>query len=154
MPSLNAILSYGIKNGYEPNLNVLRGNWLAGISLNVPIFNGFLTKNKESELKANSNAANLNIVTLKRNIVSEIQQAQSGLNSNLDKLESTLTQVNFAKETVQRAIARYKNGVGTNLDLLDAETSLAQARLFYLQDLYRSILSSYQLKKAVGDVIY
>ena len=86
--------------------------------------------------------------------MSEIQQAQSGLNSNLDKLESTLTQVNFAKETVQRAIARYKNGVGTNLDLLDAETSLAQARLFYLQDLYRSILSSYQLKKAVGDVIY
>jgi len=147
-------LSYGIKNGYEPNLDVLRGNWIAGISLNVPIFNGFLTKNKESELKANSNAANLNIVTLKRNIVSEIQQAQSGLNSNLDKLESTLTQVNFAKETVQRAIARYKNGVGTNLDLLDAETSLAQARLFYLQDLYRSILSSYQLKKAVGDVIY
>jgi len=154
MPSLNATLSYGIKNGYEPNLDVLRGNWLAGISLNVPIFNGFLTKNKENESKVNSNAADLNIVTLKRNIVSEIQQAQSGLNSNLDKLESTLTQVNFAKETVQRAIARYNNGVGTNLDLLDAETSLAQARLFYLQDLYRSILSSYQLKKAVGDVIY
>ena len=154
LPSLNATLSYGVKNGYEPNLNVLRGNWVAALSLNVPIFNGFLTKNKEGEAKVNSSEADLNIVTLKRNIVAEVQQALTNLNSNLDKLNTTLTQVNFAKETVQRAIARYNSGVGTNLDLLDAETSLAQARLFYLQDLYRSILSSYLLKKAVGDIIY
>lgn len=154
MPSLNANLSYGFRNGYEPNLDVLRGNWEAALSVNVPIFNGFLTKNKESEAEVNTNAANLNITILKRNIVSDVQQALTNLNSNLDKLKSTLSQVNFAKTTVQRSIARYNSGVGTNLDLLDAETSVAQARLFYLQDLYRSILSFYQLKKAVGDVIY
>lgn len=154
LPSLNATLSYGVKNGYEPNLDALRGNWVAALSLNIPIFNGFLTRNKENEAKVNSSEADLNIVTLKRNIVAEVQQALSNLNSNLDKLNTTLTQVNFAKETVQRAIARYNSGVGINLDLLDAETSLAQARLFYLQDLYRSILSSYELKKAVGDIIY
>ena len=154
MPSLNATLVYGIKNGYEPNLDALRGNWAAALSLNVPIFNGFLTRNKESEAKVNSSEADLNIVTLKGNIVAEVQQAMTNLNSNLDKLNTTLTQVDFAEKTVQRAVARYNSGVGTNLDLLDAETSLAQAKLFYLQDLYRSILSSYQLKKAVGDIIY
>lgn len=154
LPSLNATLSYGVKNGYEPNLDVLRGNWVAALSLNIPIFNGFLTRNKENEANVNSSEADLNIVTLKRNIVAEVQQALTNLSSNLEKLNTTLTQVNFAKETVQRAIARYNSGVGTNLDLLDAETSLAQARLFYLQYLYRSILSSYQLKKAVGDIIY
>ena len=154
VPSLNATLSYGLKNGYEPNIDVLRGNWVATLSLNVPIFNGFLTRYKESEAKVNSSVVNLNIATLKRNIISEIQQALTNLNSNLNKLNTTLTQVNFAKETVQRAIARYKSGVGINLDLLDAETSLAQSRLFYLQDLYKCILSSYQLKKAVGDIIY
>lgn len=154
MPSLNATLVYGIKNGYEPNLDALRGNWVAALSLNVPIFNGFLTRNKESEAKVNSSEADLNIITLKKNIVAEVQQAMTNLNSNLDELNTTLTQVNFAKETVQRAVARYNSGVGTNLDLLDAETSLAQAKLFYLQDLYKSILSSYQLKKAVGNIIY
>lgn len=154
MPSLNANLSYGFKNGYEPNLDVLRGNWVAALSISVPVFNGFLTRNRVSEAEVNSNAANLNIVTLKRTVVSDVQQAASNLNSNLDKLKSTSTQVNFAMETVQRSIARYNSGVGTNLDLLDAETSLSQARLFYLQDLYKSILSFYQLKKAVGDVIY
>ncbi len=154
MPSLNADLSYGFKNGYEPNLNVLRGNWVAALAINVPVFNGFLTRNRVSEAEVNSNVANLNITTLKRNVVSEIQQAMVNLNSNLDKLNSTKTQVNFAVETVQRSISRYNSGVGTNLDLLDAETSLAQAKLFYLQDLYKSILSNYQLKKAVGDIIY
>ena len=94
------------------------------------------------------------IYLIKRNIIADVQQASSNLNSNLDKLNSTLTQVNFAQQTVKRAESRYNSGVGTNLDLLDAETSLAGARLFYLQDLYKSILSSYQLRRAVGDVIY
>ena len=154
LPNLNATLSYGIKNGYEPNLDALRGNWVAAFSVNVPIFNGFLTKYREDEAKVNSSVSELNITTLKRNIISDVQQATSNLNSNLKKLNSTVTQVNFAEQTVQRAESRYNSGVGTNLDLLDAETSLAEARLFYLQDLYRSILSSYQLKKAVGDTIY
>jgi len=154
MPSLNAHLSYGFKNGYEPNIFVLRGNWVAAVSVDVPLFNGFLTSNKVSEAKVNSSTAVLNIVTIKRTIVSDIQQAMSDLNSNLDKLKSTLTQVYFAQETVQQSIARYNSGVGTNLDLLDAETSLAQAKLFNLQDLFRSILSSYELKKAVGDILY
>ncbi len=154
MPSLNATLSYGIKNGYEPNLDALRGNWLAAVSVKVPIFNGFLTRYKESEAKVNSNVSELNITTLKRNIISDVQKASSNLNSNLNKLKLTLTQVNFAEQTVQRAESRYNNGVGTNLDLLDAETSLTEARLYYIQDLYRSILSSFQLKRAVGDVIY
>jgi outer membrane protein len=154
MPKLNASLSYGLKNGYEPNLDVLRGNWVAAVSVNVPIFNGFLTKNKESEATVNSNVSELNITTLKRNIVAEVQQALADLNSSLDKLQSTLTQVTFAKETVVRAEARYNSGVGTNLDLLDAESSMAQAGLFYLQDLFHCILSSYQLKKVVGDVVY
>ncbi len=154
MPSLNATLSYGIKNGYEPNLDALRGNWLAAVSVRVPIFNGFLTRNKENEAKVNRTVSEFNITSLKRNITSDVQQALSNLNSGLEKLHSTLTQINFAEETVQRAEARYNSGVGTNLDVLDAETSLAQARLFYLQDLYRSILSSFQLKRAVGDVIY
>ncbi len=154
MPSLNATLSYGLKNGYEPNLDALRGNWAAAVSVRVPIFNGFMTRYKESEAKVNTNVSELNITTIKRNIISDVQQAAAGLNSNLEQLKTTLTQVKFAEQTVQRAESRYKSGVGTNLDLLDAETSLAEARFFYLQDLYRSILSSYQLKKAVGDAIY
>ena len=154
LPNLNATLSYGVKNGYEPNLDILRGNWVAGVSLNVPIFNGFLKKNKEGEAKVNSSVTELKITTLKRNIIAEVQQASNNLNSNLDKLYTTAAQVNFAKETLKRAEARYNNGVSTNLDLLDAETSLAQARLFYLLDLYKSILSYYDLKKSVGDIIY
>ncbi len=154
LPSLNAALSYGVKNGYEPNLDVLRGNWAASFSVRVPIFNGFLTRYKESEAKVNTNVSELNITTLKRNIISSVQQAAASLNSNLEQLNTTLTQVRFAEQTVKRAESRYNSGVGTNLDLLDAETSLAEAKFFYLQDLYKSILSAYQLKRAVGDVIY
>lgn len=153
-PRLNATLGYGFRNGYEPNLDVMRGNWVAALSLNVPVFNGFLTRYQEGEAKVNSSVSELKISTLKRNIISDVRDAASNLNSNLEKLNTTLTQVEFAEQTVLRALNRYNGGVGTNLDVLDAETSLAEARFFYLRDLYLGILSYYQLKKAVGDVIY
>jgi outer membrane protein len=153
-PRLNAALGYGFRNGYEPNLDVMRGNWVAALSLNVPVFNGFLTRYQEGEAKVNSSVSELKISTLKRDIISDVREAASNLNSNLEKLNTTLTQVDFAEQTVLRALSRYNGGVGTNLDVLDAETSLAEARFFYLRDLYKSILSYYQLKKAVGDVIY
>lgn len=63
-------------------------------------------------------------------------------------------QVNYAKESIKRANLQYKNGVVTNLDLLDSENSLEMAQLQYLQAIYDSIISNYNLKKAVGDVIW
>lgn len=154
MPALNVNFLYGLQNGFQPNIRVLRGHWAAGISLKVPIFNGNLTNNKEKEAQVNIDENDLNIATIKKNIISDVQQALQNLKSSFDKLNTTKTQVIFAEKSLQRAKDQYKSGVRTNLDLLDAETSLAQARLLYIQDLYRSILSYYQLKKAVGDTIY
>jgi outer membrane protein len=154
MPSLNAELSYGIRNGFEPDLDVLRGNWLAGISLQVPIFNGFLRRYKEDEAEANLDESSIKITEVKRQITADVQQALNELKSNLDKLNTAKTQVNFAEQTVERARQRYESGVGTNLDLLDAETSMAQARLLNLQVLYKCILSNYMLRRAIGDKIY
>ena len=39
---LGLFANYGFKNGYEPNIEVLRGNWAAGLNAKIPIFNGNL----------------------------------------------------------------------------------------------------------------
>lgn len=154
MPSLNVNLSYGVKNGFIPNLDVLRGNWVAGVGVSVPIFNGFRTSANEEEADANIKVSETHTLQVKKDITAEVQQAIEDLKTKVDKITATEIQVNYAKESIKRANLQYKNGVVTNLDLLDSENSLEKAQLQYLQAIYDAIISNYNLKKVVGDVIW
>ncbi len=149
-PTLNVFVSYGLKNGFEPNLDVLRGNWVAGLSANFPIFNGNLKEAKLEEADANVLAVSAKILNLKRNIKADVEAAVTDYNSNNDKFNTTKLQVDQAKQAVQRAEIRYRDGVITNLDLIDAETSLSEAELQYVQVLYKNVLNSYEVYQAIG----
>jgi outer membrane protein len=152
LPALRVIANYGLKNGFEPNLDVLRGNWAAGINASIPIFNGNLRDAKEEEADANLKSSSANIIALERDITVDVGQAVADLKANMSKIKTSMLQVEHAKQAVTRAEIQYKDGVITNLDLIDAETSLAQAKLGLLQIQYRNLLSYYNLKKAVGFV--
>lgn len=154
MPSLNIMLSYGLKNGYMPNLDALRGNWSAGVNVKLPIFDGFRTSANEEEADANLKVSEEHTAKVKKDIISEVQQATEDLKIKIDKVATTKIQVNYAEASIQRANAQYRNGVVTNLDLLDAENSLTQARLQYLLAIYEAIISNYNLKRSVGDIIW
>jgi outer membrane protein len=153
MPALSVLGEYGLKNGYEPNLNVLRGNWALGINASIPIFNGNLRDAKIEEADANWKSSSANILALERDIRVEVEQASANLKATSLKINTTELQVEQAMQAVLRAEIQYRDGVITNLDLIDAETSLAQAKLIYLQVQFRNILSYYDLKKVIGEVI-
>lgn len=153
-PILDANLGYGIKNGYEPNINALRGNWFAGVSVNVPIFNGNITNNKISEAKAGIDATGKRIDQVKESISTDIYQAISDLETSIKELSSTNEQINYAQKSLELAKVQYERGAGTNLEVLDAETSLTQARLLNIQAMYKSIIYYYSLRRATGDKIY
>jgi len=153
MPALSVLGEYGLKNGYEPNLNVLRGNWALGINASIPIFNGNLRDAKIEEADANWKSSSANILALERDIRVEVEQASANLKATSLKINTTELQVEQAMQAVLRAEIQYRDGVITNLDLIDAETSLVQAKLIYLQVQFRNILSYYDLKKVIGEVI-
>lgn len=153
-PTLNVELQYGLKNGLMPNLDVLRGNWIAAAGLNVPIFNGFFTKNKVDEAKANYKAADIHTSDVQLSVRSEIEKALSDLETSRKQIDITSVQVEHAKQTVARSELQYQSGVITNLDLLDSETSLTEAHLLHLQAIYNTIISIYELRKSIGDIIY
>jgi outer membrane protein len=152
-PTLNIIASYGIKNGYEPNLDVLRGNWAAGINASIPIFNGNLREAKVEEADANLKSSSAKILELERTIKSQVEQAFTDLKASRSKIKTSELQVRQAKDAVSRAEVRYRDGVITNLDLLDAETSLAEAKLLRLRVSYENVVNTYSLMQAVGNTI-
>lgn len=151
-PSVRADLGYGFKNGYEPNIEVMRGNWFAGVSLDVPIFNGNLTENKINEASATIDAADQKIKQVKESISTDVFQSESDLKSNVERMNSTQEQIDYARGSLERAKLQYERGAATNLEVLDSETALTQAQLLNIQAKYKSIISYYSLRRAVGDL--
>jgi outer membrane protein len=151
-PSFRADVGYGIKNGFEPNIQVMRGNWFAGVTLDVPIFNGHLTESKVNEANAAIDEVDKKSEQIKESISTDVFQTESDLRSNIQKLNSTLEQIDYAASSLERAKLQYERGAGTNLEVLDSETALTQARLLNIQAKYKSIISYYSLRRAIGDM--
>jgi outer membrane protein len=149
-PVLRANLEYGAKNGYIPNLDVQRGNWVLGVQASIPIFDGFQTSSAEREARAGRRAAEARTRQVERLVVTEVQQAMSDVQTAAVKIETSKVQVEQANQAVDMARIRYESGVATNLDLIDAEAALAEARLSHLQSLYRYVMSRYALERAAG----
>ena len=58
------------------------------------------------------------------------------------------------RDAVSRAEVQYQDGVITNLDLIDTETTLAEAKLLYLQVIYKNVINKYALDKVVGSIVW
>ncbi len=153
-PTLSLHVTTGLNNGYEPDLNTLRGNYAAGVELKIPVFNGHRTKFKRAAADAGFNSARAHTSDVEQRVRSEVLQAVAGVNSNLDKITSTETQVQQAQKAVEMARVRYSTGVITNLDLLDAETTLSQAKLIRLRALYDYTVSRNELDRTTGRKIW
>ncbi|MEJ2617676.1 MAG: TolC family protein [Ignavibacteriaceae bacterium] len=117
-PTLSVIANYGFKNGYEPNLDVLRGNWAAGINASIPIFNGNLRDAKVEEAEAHLKSSSAKILELERKIRSQVELAAADLKASKSKIKTSELQVKQARDAVSRAEVRYRDGVITNWKLL------------------------------------
>ena len=79
-----------------------------------------------------------------------VQQAYLNLRTAEQTIQSTQTAVNEGQENFRIALLRYRAGVGTNLDVLDAELKLTQARNNYVDALYSYNVSVSALEQATG----
>jgi len=150
MPRLNVSLAYGFKNGYEPNLYPLRGNWVWGAQAQVPIFDGGRVGHQEEEAQAALEADEAHSRDVERQIRTDVEQAVSDVLASSSKVKISEVQLRQAHEAVTIARTQYRTGSVTNLDLLDAETAESAAKLMNLQALYRFTISKYELDRAVG----
>jgi outer membrane protein len=149
-PSIVARTNAGFKNGYSPDINNPTFNWSAGAALQVPIFDGFKSNyhNKEAQIRLDS----LKQISkdTQRRIRIEILKGVQDVRAAYNNMIISETNVKFANEAFQIASIQYESGTETNLNVLDAETKLSQAKLVRLQSEYRYTMSQYLLWQAAG----
>ncbi|MCU7491743.1 MAG: TolC family protein [Ignavibacteria bacterium] len=153
-PTVSLGAAYGFKNGYIPNLDVLRGNWTAAVIFRYPIYNGERSRYLLEEAEANLQSSLAHTSDVALGIRAEVNRAVSDINAAKQQLETVRIQVLHAQKALQKAELQYRDGVISNLDLLDAQTGLTEARLSELQIIYKNIMSRYQLQRAAGDKLW
>ncbi len=154
LPNLGVGAQVGGKNGYLPELNTFKFNTVGVVQLSVPIYDGNKNKNQRVEALANARSAVARTADTQEQIRADVRQAVNNMNFSQARYDNALQQVAQATDALTRARDRYRYGVGANLDVLDAETQLAQSRLSRAQAMYNYTLGQYQLKRATGEQIW
>jgi len=149
-PSLNAQVSGGVADGFVPNLYDNKGYVTAGLSLEIPIFTGKRLTGDRMEADADVRSALAREQELANTITNDVANAYSDLNAAKARLASADTIVAQAREALDLAQTRYANGVITNFELLDAQSSLRSAELSRLQARYDCVLARQAIARAAG----
>jgi len=121
-----------------------------GASLNFPLFSGFSTPAQIAQAKANLRSLQAQEENTKLNIRLEGEQAYLGLRVADEQIKVTEKAVDHAQENWDLATGRYKVGVGSPLEITDAEVSLANARANHIQALYNYKIAESRIEKAMG----
>ena len=153
-PVVTGSVSWGITNGFQPDINEFRTNLAAGVHLELPLFTGFRTSGEQQEATALMRAASLRRVDAEEQATADIEETLHGLRTASEKIITTDAEVKQARLAAEHARARYENGMATTLDLLNTEASLSQAELARLQASYEYIMNSYTLKRVTGEVFW
>ena len=149
-PTVDLHAAGGFKNGYVPDVNEIKFNYYAGVSFAVPIYNGGKTK-QQVKLQENLIRQNeLNVESLNSNYKKDINQAITDIKSNYERIRNTKGQIEQAKVAQELAATRFKNGVGTNLELTNASTNVQRAALTKLQYEYQLCIAKLELARLMG----
>ena len=146
------ILSGNASNLYRTNSvpNDLVWDWSFGITLSVPLFSGFSSPNQVAEQRANLTNLMAQEETLKLNIRLEAEQAYLSQKQAAEQVRVTEKAVGQAQENYDLASGRYQVGVGSPLEITDAEVQLANAKANNIQALYNYKVAVAKIERAMG----
>lgn len=153
-PSLNFIGAAGFKNGYIPDLAKFTPNFVAGVSLKVPLFDANRSKytkiQAQSEIKGNVQETDLT----RRAIVNEVVESKANAETALKKVNLSELQLEQAEQAHALAETSFKAGVITNVELMYSYTALTDSKLALLKTKIDYSVSLLKLKIALGEQIY
>lgn len=151
MPGISGYAGYQAKSHtYRTDLADVLHGWVIGGELSWNLFDGLYTKGNVDIAKANLAKSSEELVAKVRDIEVEVRSAYSNFIQAKETLESQMKNVELATEALRLANALEEAGSGTQLDVLDAETSLTEARTTWINSLRDYSVSLANLERAIG----
>jgi outer membrane protein len=145
LPTLSANASWSYRGQNLP----LAPNWIAGMSVTVPVLNPPLFSQLDS-VAANLASAQASAEITRQNVILEVQQNYANLIGAKESIRTSEVLLEEARESLELARGRYQVGVGPLIDITNAQLALTQAEDQNIQAIVNFKLAEAGLRKALG----
>jgi outer membrane protein len=147
LPQIGAFARYEL---VDRSLTQLDPKWVVGVSASLTLFNGLkdLASAQMYEIQEEK------IEDLRRDvekaIALEVRRYHSDLQTAEKQIATTRTALDLADEALRMANRRFESGMGTSLEVIDAQTSVVAMRTSHAAALYAYRIAYIQLVRSLG----
>jgi multidrug efflux pump len=150
-PNLSLFGTYGFENDQtsEDTWDDVDG-WQAGVQLGWNFFDGMATRGKTMRAASDLQLARLDEEQARLNVDVEVRRAYSSFQEAEELVAATRKVVEQAEESLRLARSRFDVGAATQLDVLQTQQALTEARDNEVQSLHDYQIALARLRKAMG----
>ena len=124
--------------------------WTVGAVLEWPLFDGFRRRGRLIEERARLEQSHIRLLDAQERAQLEIQQAILSLRDAEEFVESQRLNLQRAGEALRLAEVGYRQGVNTEVEVIDARAALTRAKGLHYQAVYSHVISRLALQRAMG----
>jgi outer membrane protein TolC len=147
-PSADINANYG-DIGVTPGQS--NGTWQVNGGITIPIFAGGKVHSDVLEADAQLKQARSQLGNLRGQIDFEVRSSLLDLQSAADQVEVARSSVDLAEQALTQSQDRFAAGVTDNLEVVQAQETVASAHESYIESLYSHNLAKVELARAIGD---
>ena len=151
-PTVNAVASYNLLKNFETALSAPGGGYSVGLQAQWNFFDGGAAQARAAQQERNKEIAETRFAQSRNTVRFQVEQAYINLQSNRANIDTTTTALSQAAEALRLARLRFQAGVGTQTDVINAETDLTRAEGNRVSAIIGYNLSLAQLQRAVSNI--
>ena len=154
MPTLDAFFTetYASPGPHVSSGSTWGSGWTTGLNLRFPLFDGFRTKGRIRQARADLEKSRTELLDAEENALLSVKQAILSIEDARTFVESQKANVERAAEGLKLVEAGYREGVNTELEVRDARQALLRASSLHYQAIYQHQVAVLGLKKATGSL--
>jgi outer membrane protein len=153
-PNVSAFITYQQQlqrnNLFDNNETGFTGAAIAGITVNVPIFDGFDKQAKIQRATIDQKRFQIEIDAFRRAVTLEVTNARAQYANAKQRVSNQEKNLALATRILERTKTKYKEGVGSSIEITTAEQELYRTQANYLNALYDLVVAKTDLDKALG----
>jgi outer membrane protein TolC len=125
---------------------------LVGLQVSVPVYNGGARGIKIKQAEVSLAKLKNDMTTVQEAISLEHANAKTQLTNSLIALDNQETNTGLAQKVYDVAQKKYKEGLGSSIEVLQAQSALKDAQTNYLNATYDVVNTYIDFQKALGEL--
>ena len=157
LPSVTASAGYGQllqRDGlFSNNEAGFLGNGTIGLRARIPIYDGGFTKSKVEQKKIDIEKKRIELAEFDRGMHLQVLNARGNFETAQLSLDNAKKVLALNEKIYEKARIKYREGVGSSIEVTQAEASLYQSQAQYINALYDLLTTKTEIDIATGDIL-